>query len=582
MCGIAGLFGRGWNRVQLERMATSQHHRGPDDRGVFVDPTGVAGIAHNRLSILDLSPAGHQPMRNAAGSLWIVFNGEIYNYLELRQELGSYPFRTHTDTEAILAAYEKWGESCVDHFLGMFAFLIWDVREQRLFAARDRFGVKPLYYASDSHGKLSVSSEIRAMHAAGVPRQLNENTWATYLAYGMNDHSESTFWDGISSLGPGSKLTWQDGQLKIAHWYDLAERAGTELDGRPFEVVCEEYSSLLAESIRLRFRSDVEVGIAISGGLDSSILLGLVHQTNCDPDQVKAFTYTTGDARYDELPWVMKNLEHMPHPSFVYEMRPQEIPELAADVQAYQDEPFGGFPTLAYARLFELAREKGVQVVLDGQGMDEQWAGYDYYAHLADSTSAAPLQGTHHQACMSECLTEEFRKRAIPLVSPQPFPDKLRTRQYLDTRFTKMPRALRFNDRVSMRASVELREPFMDHRLFELALRQPRERKIVNGVGKWTLRRIAQQLLPSEVVTAPKRPVQTPQREWLAGPLREWAQSCIEAALAEYRDSWFQADRAASAWKAYCANGSSNSYYLWQWISLGLTLETSRESTLAD
>jgi asparagine synthase (glutamine-hydrolysing) len=122
----------------------------------------------------------------------------------------------------------------------------------------------------------------------------------------------------------------------------------------------------------------------------------------------------------------------------------------------------------------------------------------------------------------------------------------------------------------------------MDHRLFELALRQPRERKIVNGVGKWTLRRIAKQLLPSEVVTAPKRPVQTPQREWLAGPLREWAQSCIEAALAEYRDSWFQADRAASAWKAYCTNGSSNSYYLWQWISLGLTLETSRESTLAD
>src|SRR5262249_27288041 len=156
----------------------------------------------------------------------------------------------------------------------------------------------------------------------------------------------------------------------------------------------------------------------------------------------------------------------------VYELHPEEIPDLAASVQAHEDEPFGGFPTLAYARLFELAKERGVTVMLDGQGMDEQWAGYDYYLNLDNHGTEAPLQGTRHQACRPDCLTEEFRRHAKTLEVGSSFPDKLRSRQYLDSRYSKIPRALRFNDRVSMRASVELREPFMDHRLFELALRQ--------------------------------------------------------------------------------------------------------------
>src|ERR1700737_1726682 len=173
MCGIAGLFGSGWNRYQLECMAAVQRHRGPDDCGIFVDETQTAGLAHNRLSILDLSPAGHQPMANATGNLHLVFNGEIYNFLELRRELDHYPFRTNTDTEVILAAYERWGESCVDHFLGMFAFLIWDARDGKLFAARDRFGVKPLYYALRPDGGIWLASEIRAVHAAGRTQQIN-------------------------------------------------------------------------------------------------------------------------------------------------------------------------------------------------------------------------------------------------------------------------------------------------------------------------------------------------------------------------------------------------------------------------
>jgi asparagine synthase (glutamine-hydrolysing) len=490
------MFGQECNAGGLKAMIGAQRHRGPDDTGIFLDHNGLAGLGHNRLSIIDLSPAGHQPMSNAAGDLRIVFNGEIYNFVELRRELSGYPFRTGSDTEVILAAYERWGEACLDHFLGMFTFLIWNCRRRKLFAARDRFGIKPLYYTPRPNGGLWIASEIQALHAAGVPPEADETTWATYLAYGLHDHTDRTFWKQVQSLPAGHFLTWSPDKTEVKCWYDLADRSGMEYDSRPIATVREEYASLLIESVKLRFRSDVEVGINISGGLDSSTLLGLVHKTCENAAAVKAFTYTSGDSRYDELPWVQRTLEHTGHTPFVYELSAEEIPELAASVQAHELEPFGGLPTLAYARLFELARQKGVIVLLDGQGMDEQWAGYDYYEKIADSVQVAPLQGTTQRAVMPEYLASEFLSLAIPFAPPTSFPDALRSRQYLDARYTKIPRALRFNDRVSMRASTELREPFMDHRLFELALRQPPDRKISKGVRKWLLRDITRELLP--------------------------------------------------------------------------------------
>jgi asparagine synthase (glutamine-hydrolysing) len=577
MCGIAGIFGRDWNRGQLEAMTTAQRHRGPDDTGWFIDESGLAGLGHNRLSIIDLTAAGHQPMSNRDGSLWITFNGEIYNYLELRQDLADYPFRTKSDTEVILAAYERYGEACLDRFLGMWSFAIWDSRKRTLFAARDRFGVKPLFFSKRRNGDLWIASEIQAFHAAGIALDADEATWATYLAFGLHDHTDSTFWQEAHSLPPGYLLRWEDGKTETKCWYDLAERCGPELDGRPASVVQEEYTALLADSIRLRFRSDVEVGINISGGLDSSALLALVHNFNPDALAVKAFTYVTGDEKYDELPWVKRTLANLPLKSFVYQLRPEEIPDLAASVQACESEPFGGFPTLAYARLFELAKQEGVTVLLDGQGMDEQWAGYDYYSRLTTNTKVAPLQGTTQRAVMPECLTPEFLAKAIPFEPPVGFEDPLRNRQYLDARYTKIPRALRFNDRVSMRASAELREPFMDHRLFELALRQPVERKISNGVHKWMLREITGKLLPCDVIEAPKRPVQTPQREWLAGSLRGWASECVQTVSERYRGIWFKENSLVESWEEWTQKGASNSYFVWQWVSLGLSLQNSPE-----
>jgi asparagine synthase (glutamine-hydrolysing) len=572
MCGIAGIFGRAWDESQLDAMVSSQQHRGPDARGVYVDPTKVAGLGHNRLSIIDLSPAGQQPMSTPNGRFHIVFNGEIYNYLELRAELADYPYCTQTDTEVVLAAYLRWGRDCLDHFIGMFAFLLWDEQEKSLFAARDRFGVKPLNYCFRDADTLLVASEIKALHAAGVPVEFDPVTWSTYLAFGAQDHSERTFWQGVKLLPAGHTLVWERGVLQIKCWYDLAERSGTELDRRPVQTVQDEYLSLLADSVRLRFRSDVPVGINLSGGLDSSILLGLVRRLQGVDSEVTAYTFVTGDKDYDELPWVEQMLAHTHHPLRVCGLTPGLVPGLATSVQAHQDEPFGGLPTLAYARLFELARADGTIVLLDGQGMDEQWAGYDYYlaALNGNGTAKTLVQGTKESPVKPECLAPEFRSLAQPFNVQEPFPDKLRNLQYRDARYTKIPRALRFNDRASMRSSTELREPFLDHRLFELALRQPVERKIVDGTRKWMLRQLGKQLLPNGVVEAPKRPLQTPQREWLRGPLRTWANERIETALDTFGGDWLDGDRTRAVWRDYCDGKSDSSFYIWQWISLGL------------
>lgn len=594
MCGIAGLFGPGWSPAQLDAMVAAQRHRGPDAHGVHHDPAGEALLGHNRLSILDLSDAGRQPMTSADGRHWIAFNGEVYNYLELRAELAGYPFRTRTDTEVILAAWQRWGAAALDRFVGMFAFLLWDAHARTLVAVRDRFGVKPLCYHAAADGRLAVASELAPLFAAGVPQAPDVGTWATYLATGAQDQGERTFWAGVRTLPPGHLLRWDAHRgARVTCWYDLADRAGPELDPRPQADVEAEYVALMDESVRWRFRSDVPVGVNVSGGVDSSALLALVGRLErarlVDAGAVTAFTFVTGDPRYDELPWVEALLAHTRHPHVACRLAPGDVPALAASVWAHTLEPFGGIPTLAYARLFEEARARGVVVLLDGQGMDEQWAGYDYYAaaarsgagrrlghasgellgeSLGASLGASLVQGTTESPVRPGCLTPEFRALAEPSDVPRPFGDALRDMQYRDARHAKLPRALRYNDRVSMRASTELREPFLDHRLFELALRQPADRKVRGGVGKWTLRRLVRELAPAQVAEAPKRAVQTPQREWLRGALRDWADAQIERALAGVGGAWLDEAAVRAEWARYAAGAGDNSVFVWQWATL--------------
>lgn len=426
-----------------------------------------------------------------------------------------------------------------------------------------------------------VASEIRALHAAGVPAEPDPVTWSTYMAHGLLEHAPRTFWQDIQPLPAGHLLRWKDGRTEVERWYDLADKAGGELDDRPLDEVQAELLDLLTDSVRLRLHADVPVGINLSGGLDSSILLALVHRAQGADSSVTAFTFATGDERYDELPWAREMLGRTKHPWEVCVLEPDEVPGLAASVHAHQSEPFGGLPTLAYAKLFERARELGIVVLLDGQGMDEGWAGYDYYRAAAEGRPAGLVQGTAGLTARADCLTDEFRALAEPMSAPQPFPDPLRNTQYRDVGFTKIPRALRFNDRISMRASTELRSPFLDHRLFELAFRQPENVKLRGETRKWLPRHLAGQLVPDGVVEAPKRPLQTPQREWLRGPLSGWAEGCIEAGLDAYGETWLRSDAVREAWRSYREGEGDNSYFIWQWVSLGLMAADRDESLRA-
>jgi asparagine synthase (glutamine-hydrolysing) len=339
-------------------------------------------------------------------------------------------------------------------------------------------------------------------------------------------------------------------------------------------VVAEEYIALLHDSIRLRLRSDAPVAVNLSGGVDSSALLALIDAQQSGARSMRAFTFITRDRRYDELPWVEQMLAGTRHRSVVCALNAGEVPDLAAAMQASQDEPFGGVPTMAYDRLFARARAEHVTVLLDGQGLDEQWAGYDYYA--AAASGSAIVQGATDAPVRPDCLAPSFARLADVL---QPVPrigDPLQRLQMRDVLCTKIPRALRYNDRAAMRHSIELREPFLDHRLVELAIRQPADRKISGGVTKVLLRQMLRRITPDSVVTAPKRPVQTPQREWLREPLRDWANDCVAAMLLR-RSEWLDAAAVTSVWQAYTRGESDNSFYVWQWISLALCEQVARD-----
>jgi len=444
-------------------------------------------------------------------------------------------------------------------------------------------GVKPLHLYEPGDGELWLASEIKAFHAAGVPAEPDTATWATYLASGMYDHGARTFWRGIRRLLPGSCLTWsEDGGVHERVWYDPAVTAlSLGPDSRSEDEVGEELLNLLTESVNLRFRADVPVGICLSGGFDSSLLLGLVHRLQGKQSTVKTFTFYCGDPAYDETPWVKQMLAETRHPSSFCRLSVDEVPDLAARVQATQDEPFGGLPTLGMAKVHEQACAEKVVVLLDGNGLDEGWAGYDYYAQAeAIDGSVGPVQGARQEKA-STCLCGEFARQAVPFIPARPFGDSLLDLQYRDLRYAKIPRSMRFADRVSMMYSRELREPFLDHRIVELGLRQAADRKTRDGVGKWLPRRVAQQLLPDGVREAPKRPVQTPQREWLRGPLRDWVETQLETVSGELGGSWFEPGAMKQRWQQYRDHGGDNSFFLWQWVNLGLMLQNQGVSSRA-
>ena len=606
MCGISGIIGKGWGVHQLESMVQKQRHRGPDDSGLYISEDRLVGLGHNRLSIIDLSSAGQQPMSNYNGTCWIVFNGEIYNYVELKRELSDYPYKSKTDTEVILAAYEKWGENCVDYFNGMFAFAIWDSEKKRLFCARDRLGIKPFYYIQDGD-KFMFASEIKALLSAGWKVSPNWATWATYLVHGYYDHSDETFFADVLALSSGNILIWESERITIKNYWDLSVLAKDQLSLSD-EEASDCFINLLEDSVSLRLRSDVPVGVNLSGGLDSASLVSTMDNLLQAEGELKTFTASFSDCRYDEHSFASEVPRQTRWTQHIKRLDDTDVWDLAWHTIWHQEAPFGGIATLAYSKLHNLAKEIGVTVLLEGQGMDEMLGGYDYFRpyYFLDLLEKGKLQllrqeiraiqsnsgfwlsavrqlqsgmnfntyqdGTSH--LRPECVSPVMRDLAGETnLFPQVFSDHLSNALFRDLSFTKLPRVLRMNDRLSMAYGRELREPYLDYRIVEFLFSLPGHQKIRLGRGKHQLRHAMADRLPDNIRLAKKRAVVTPQREWLQTTLYPRVKEIISSASFAERGI-FDVRKVHDTFKSFCRSDSSNSFFVWQWINVELWFRT--------
>jgi asparagine synthase (glutamine-hydrolysing) len=529
MCGLCGVVaaGRPPERETVDRMLAEIGHRGPDGRGVFADD-GVC-LGHLRLAIIDLSDAGLQPFPSEDGRLQLLHNGEIYNYLELREELRAkgHVFRTETDTEVLLAAYREWGEACVERFNGIWAFAIWDVERRTLFASRDRFGVKPLYYRRDA-GRLAFASEAAALR--GPEARADAGAVRDYVVQGWLDEGERTMFEGVRRLPPATNLVFADGKLTLRRYWRLEPGAAP---ADPVGAV----RDLFHDAVRLQLRSDVPVGTALSGGIDSSAVavtvadLGVEHQ--------KTVTAWFEDAGFDERPFARAVVDATGAESHWVSFDADDlVANLPAIVRA-QGEPFGSTSICAGWYVMREARRAGLTVMLDGQGGDELFAGYRaaYGYRIADLLARGDVaelrrelpafwrQHGGNRLAAAGVLARPFLPRSLAgagrarlkgsssLAHPdlralpggasgnggQPFPDRLRRHLAETLSHRGLPELLRYEDRNSMAHAIEARVPFLDHRLVELAYSLDGAQLVARGRTKAVLRDALGELLPEPV-----------------------------------------------------------------------------------
>ena len=541
MCGIAGQFalnGEDADAALVGAMAEQLAHRGPDGEGTFF--SGPIGLAHRRLAIIALSDEGRQPMENEDGTLQIVFNGEIYNYLELREELSAagHRFTTATDTEVILHAYEEWGRDCLARFNGMWAFALRDGRRRELFCARDRLGIKPFYYTL-AGGSFLFASEIKAFRAhPGVGRRPNDRMLSTFLAWGVADHTAETMYDGIYQLPPAHAIVISpEGAGEPERYWSLTMN-GTP-GGADDEAAAGRAHELLADAVRLRLRSDVPVGTCLSGGIDSSTVTALISgllRAEGSGEQQKTFSISFDDPRFDESRYIDTVVAATGVGSRRATPDTAGLWEDLGRLLYMQDEPFASLSIYAQYCVMRLASDE-VKVVLDGQGADEQLGGYIAYQApyirglLRHGSILAALRegigsARHHGSFFAWGARQFFvrsERRGLLRGSP---PEVLRYAGSLDevllreVTATNLPLLLHWEDRNSMAFSIEARVPFLDYRLVEYLAGLPLDQKIRGGVTKHILRRAVRGLVPDGVrCRMDKMGFVTPEEIWMKSEL---------------------------------------------------------------
>jgi len=573
MCGIVGILSLKIgqdvrdNKSIIENMNGTQIHRGPDDCGYYFD--SEIALGHRRLSIIDLSKMGHQPME--LDEFVMVFNGEIYNYVELKKEMQDkfgVPFKTKSDTEVLLWGYKIFGENVLKKINGMFAFAIWNKNKKTLFCARDRIGIKPFYYAKID-GKMIFSSEVKSiLSAIKTKPSPNYNVIKQYLMQGGYGLPNETFFEGICSLEPSHYMMVDKNVIKTGRYWGISETEKFDLNEE--NKAMDQYLELMLDAVKIRLRSDVKIGINVSGGLDSSALLGSIDYYYGKHVDFNLYTYTCNDPIYDEVTYVRRLIDKKTYDWHICPFEEKDFYSAFLSVQLSQDEPFGGLPVLAYSEVFKKAREDGVIVLLSGNGMDEQLAGYDYYKQTLDKNidvnTVSTIQNTS-SAIQPMAISKDFSHGYSPIVYNAPFKLALDNLKYRDLFFTKIPRAIRFEDRMSMAYSTELRTPFLDYRLIELSFKMPSEFLIKNGQGKCLLRKMVENILPFKTLNAQKRPLQTPQREWIRNDKDGWVRDILFSK--SFRDrNIFDHNIVEKMYNDYNSGCFDNSFFIWQWLNL--------------
>ena len=619
MCGIAGRFNHDPSRPVdprvLARMTGAIAHRGPDADG-FYHGAGV-GLGHRRLSIIDLA-TGDQPLANEDGQVQVVFNGEIYNFADVRAELigRGHRFRTSSDTEIIVHGYEEWGDACVERFRGMFAFALWDARRRRLLLARDRLGVKPLYYAELPGKGLVFGSEIKAiLEDPDVPRDWRPEAIDEYLTL-LYVPAPGTIYTAVRKLPPAHILVAEGTSVRISRYWDLAFTG--DGDERREDEYLEELDALLREAVRLRLISDVPLGAFLSGGIDSSAVVAYMKETSATTPVTIAVGFEQQE--YNEVHHAESVARHLGCEFHALTASP-DIEALLPKLAWHFDEPFADSSAVPTYYVSRAAREL-VTVALSGDGGDELWGGYAHHRvehmelraraalgparHLAsvfgralplsvkgaralrhigaDPAHAYALKhvnGTFEQGAKDRLYAPDFDRQvqADPLRtlheayracrSADPMDHVL----YADARTYMVDDVLTKVDRMSMAVSLEAREPLLDHKLLEFAARVPTSLKLKNGRGKYLLRRLLERKVPRSILERNKSGFAAPIGDWLRGPLAEMTDGLLLDGRLRDR-GLFRDTEVRRLWQDHRAGRAQHPHRLWQLVMLELWFRT--------
>lgn len=598
MCGISGIINlnnKAAEEQDVRLMMEKMKHRGPDDEGVFIEDN--IGLGFVRLSILDLTIAGHQPMFSNDNNLIIIFNGEIFNYIEIKEQLkDKYEFKTGTDTEVILAAYKEWGDSCLDKLNGMFAFVVYNRTTKNVFAARDRFGIKPFYYYQDED-KFIFASEIKSILPLLKTKEPNNQLIYDYLIFNRTDHTENTFFKNIKKLNHGNCLNIKDNQLTFSKWYDLSLKVQKSKPISP-----EEYRDLFKESLKLRLRSDVPVGVSLSGGIDSSAVVSSLIK-DFDLTELNTFSAVYGKQEatdesefIDEFKSMVKNMHYTSPDADTF------FDDFESFIDAH-NEPVPDIGPYVQFKVMELVRDH-VTVTLDGQGADEMLAGYHnffgpYYIELLRGFNIPKFIKENyyyfkkHKSLnalkffiyylLPEKLQTSLTSNRLPSLSKNFLNNVDKTNRINKMLYKsknlneallqhfeyKLEHLLRWGDLNSMHFSIESRVPFLDYRLVEATISSPSLQKISNGETKHILREAVKDILPEKIINRKdKKGFSNPREKWFRSEkFKTYIFELINSEQFKNR-GYFDSVIANKQYKKHLNGESDLSVEIWKWINL--------------